>query len=135
MSITNEFFPESEQTTDGVAPFLRGTDFDGDGQKDLIVVGLEAFTPDDAKYGANNTYGAGGIIVKENYLVKEKVIKEGQSLKYKFTQDGKDRHFNNHSVGFFFAIKNANLEPGDVVNISRVKKSATDVAWTITKIK
>lgn len=135
MSITNEFFPESEQVNDGVAPFFRGTDFDGEGEKGLVVVGLEAFTPNDAQYGAKNTYGAGGIMVKENYLVKEKVIKEGESLKYKFTQDGKDRYFENHSVGFFFAVKNANLEAGDVVNISRVKKSPTDIVWTITKVK
>jgi len=134
MNITDGFFVEDENKVEGAVPYLKGVDFDGEGQT-LEVGKLEVFTPKDIQYSAQNTYGVGGIIKKENYLVKTGVLKEGESLKYRFMQDGVEKYFSNHSAGFFFAVKNAGLELGDKVNIKRSKKSNTDIEWTITKIK
>jgi hypothetical protein len=132
MTITDGFFPEGEGEGK-VPPYLKGVDFDGEGQN-LEVVGMEVVTPKDEAYGVKNTYGAGGVMTKENYLVKAGVLKEGQSLKYNFKQDDIERYFENNSVTFFFAVKGANLEAGDKVKIIRNKKSNTEIKWTITKI-
>lgn len=136
MTITDGFgLPESEdKKVDGATPYLKGVDFDGEGQV-LEVVGMEAFIPDDPKYGVVNEYGAGGKVTKENHLIKTGVLKEGQSLRYNFNQEGTARHFDNKSVSFFFAIQNAKLEQGDKVSIKRKMGAVpTDVKWSITKL-
>jgi len=112
--------------------FLKGADFDGEGQK-LTVVGVEIFTPENADYGVKHTYGAGGAVVKENWFVKNGILNEGQSFKYKFTDEDMPKEFDNSSLSFYFKFKDANPEEGQVVMIKRNKKSNTDVEWTITK--
>ena len=122
---------------EGPAPFIKGAEFDGDGLT-LEVVGMEKYTPelgsDGKDYGAKNTYGAGGKLVKENYLIMKKVLEEGQTLKYRFLEDGKPRYFDNCSVSFFFAVNKAELKPGEKVLIKRNKISSTNIEWSITKI-
>src|SRR5574343_469520 len=110
--------------------FLKGTDFDGEGQT-LVVVGMEKFTPENTDFGVKNTYGPGGVVTKENWFVKEGVLEEGQSFKYRFTQNGENKEFDNNSVSFFFAFRNLNPEPGQEITIKRTKKSNTDVDWDL----
>jgi len=139
MSITDGFGFESNEEVkgDGATPFLKGSDFDGEGQV-LEVIGMEVFTPKLGKngedFGVKNTYGKGGVLEKENYLLKAGVLKEeGQALKYTFKQEGVDKFFTNNSVSFFFAVNNAKLETGDIVTIKRNKISNTNVQWSIIK--
>lgn len=117
--------------TGGVSRFMKGADFDGEGQK-VVVVGIESFMPADAQYGIKNIYGVGGVVAKANWFIKEGILEEGQSFKYKFTQDGAVKEFDNNSVSFFFAFKQANPEEGAKITIKRNKISNTDVKWSIT---
>jgi hypothetical protein len=136
-TITEGFGFENKAQSEGLAPFIKGTEFDGEGLT-LEVVGMEKYTPelgsDGKDYGVKNTYGAGGVIVKEHYLVGKKILKEGETFKYKFTEDETPRYFDNCSVGFFFAVNKAELKAGDKVSIKRAKRSSTDIDWSITKI-
>lgn len=111
--------------------FIKGTEFD-EGLK-LKFVKMEKFTPEDPQYGVKNVYGAGGVVEKENWFVKEKKLEEGESWKYYFIDGEKNREFDNNSVRFYFAVENAKLSEGDEVEIKRVKNSNTDIVWTITK--
>lgn len=137
--ITDDFGFENEAGSEreGPAPFIKGMEFDGEGLT-LEVVGMEKYTPelgaDGKDYGAKSTYGPKGVLVKENYLVSKKVLEEGQTLKYRFLQDGKPRYFDNCSVSFFFAVTKAELKPADKVLIKRNKISSTNIEWSITKI-
>lgn len=112
--------------------FIKGVEFDGEGLR-LEFVKMDKFTPRDAKYGVANQYGAGGVLVKENYFVKNGKLAEGESFKYSFKEGDKEREFDNNSVRLFFAYENAKLEPGTEVTIKRNKKSNTDVEWSITR--
>lgn len=131
MGITQQYGGGGEST--GSSKFLKGASFDGEGQK-LVVVGMEKFTPEDPKYGVKNEYGAGGVVTKENWFVKEGILEEGQSFKYKFTQDGKEKEFDNSSAKFYFAFSKVDLDAGQAVSIKRKMNSPTDVVWTIEKI-
>lgn len=132
--ITEGFFPESEEVKE--APFLRGSDFDGEGQK-LEVVNIEVITPEKGpngeNYGVSNNYGPGGVIEKENYFIKNGSLKEGQTFRYNFIQNGVKKHFDNGSVGFAFAMQKAKLGEGDKVTIKRDKESNFKVNWEIVK--
>ncbi len=122
-----------ESTPVAGSKFLKGADFDGNGL-DLVVVGVEVFTPENADYGVKHTYGTGGIVTRENWLIKNGILQEGQTFKYKFTADELPKELDNGSIGLFFAFKDANPTEGQKVNIKRNKKSNTDIDWTITKI-
>jgi hypothetical protein len=121
-----------EGETTGVSRFMKGADFEGEGQK-VVVVGCEKFIPSDPQYGVKNNYGAGGVVVKQNWFVKEGILEEGQSFKYRFTQDGNPKEFDNNSVSFFFAFKQKNPAEGAEVTIKRTKNplTPTDVKWTL----
>src|SRR3990167_5088547 len=94
--------------------FLKGADFDGEGLV-VEVVGMEKFTPGDPKFGIKNTYGAGGVVVKENWFIKQGILEEGQSFKYSFVVDGLEKAFDNSSLSFYFAFTNLNPGRGDKV--------------------
>jgi hypothetical protein len=112
--------------------YLKGADFDGKGLV-LEVVGMEKSTPQDPKFGVSHSYGAGGKIVKENWFVKNGILKEGETFTYRFKQDGAYRNFDNGSVGFYFAFTRANPKPEEVVLIARNKVTDTNVEWKIEK--
>lgn len=112
--------------------FIKGADFDGEGLT-LEFVKMEKFTPNDPQYGVVHTRGAGGVITKENYFVKNGKLLEGESFKYFFKDGEQEREFDNNSVRFFFAYEKAGLTGGEKVTIKRNKISNTDVVWTITK--
>lgn len=113
--------------------FIKGAEFDGEGLR-LEVVKMEKFTPADSQYGVKNQYGAGGVIAKKNYFVDKGILNEGESFRYSFKEEDKDREFENNSVRFYFAYENAKLVAGDRVHIKRNKISNTDVQWTIKKL-
>lgn len=117
------------EESDGGGVFLKGSSFD-EGLT-LTVVGMDKFTPANAEYGVKNTYGPGGVVTKENWLVKKGILKEGESFKYRFIQDGINKEFDNHSLAFYFAFTNVNPEATDTVFIKRTMKSKTDVEWEI----
>jgi hypothetical protein len=116
--------------------FLKGADFDGEG-KVLEIVKMEKFTPklgaDGKNYGATNVYGAGGVMIKENWFVKEGLLKEGESFKYIFKDGETEKSFDNSSLGFYFTFIKAELSAGDKVKIKRNKISETKVEWEIIK--
>ena len=119
---------KTEDTGSG-GTFLKGVDFDSG--LTLTVVGMDKFTPENPEYGVKNTYGPGGVIVKENWLVKKGLLKEGESFKYRFILDGSNKEFDNHSLSFYFAFTRVNPEATDTVFIKRTMKSKTDVDWEI----
>lgn len=125
----------SEYITDGnsESTFLKGVDFDGNGLE-VEVVSMEKFTPDDPKYGVTNTYGPGGVVTKENWFIKKKLLDEGQTWRYTFKVDGVQKVFDNKSATFYFAFTRVNPEPTEVLSIKRNKISDTKVDWTINKI-
>lgn len=120
----------SEFKTGGSGSFIKGADFDGG--LDVEVVGMSKFTPKDANYGVKNTYGAGGAMTKENWFVKEGLLKEGESFKYTFIVGGEEKEFDNTSLSFYFAFTKVNPAKGAKLNIKRTKNSSTDVTWAIT---
>ena len=112
--------------------FIKGAEFDGEGLV-LEFIKMDKFVPTDAQYGVQNQYGAGGVVTKENYFVKNGKLAEGESFKYYFKEGEKEREFDNNSVRFYFASEKAALKEGDKVTIKRNKKSNTDVEWNIAK--
>lgn len=125
-SVSDEFELERKESN-----FLKGADFDGG--LELEVVKMEKFTPADDKYGVKNTYGAGGVVTKEHWFIKNGLLKEGESFKYSFKHNGVDKSFDNSSLGFYFTFVKAELEAGDKILIKRDKQSETKVNWEITK--
>lgn len=127
-SVSDEFEVERPESA-----FLKGVDFDGDG-KTLEVVKMDKFTPEDPQYGVKNEYGAGGVVTKEHWFIKNGLLKEGESFKYTFKQGDKDKTFDNSSLGFYFTFIKADLVAGDRVLIKRdTSVSKTRPDWTITK--
>jgi len=128
-SVSDEFeVPRAESS------FIKGADFDGDGLL-LEVVKMEKFKPapgkDGKDYGVKNTYGAGGVVTKEHWFIKNGLLAEGESFKYTFKQGETEKSFDNGSLGFYFAFIKADLKAGDKVLIKREKLSETKVNWTI----
>jgi hypothetical protein len=135
MSITDGFgLEKKDDEVKGESPFLKGIEFATEKGLELEVVNMEVITPSDVKFGVSHTYGAGGIITKENWLVKTGVLNEGQSLRYNFIKDGVSKYFDNHSASFFIAMSGAKVETGDNVLIKRTGESK-DTKWTIIKLK
>lgn len=120
----------SEFKTGGSSSFIKGAEFDGG--LNVEVVGMTKFTPSNPDYGVKNTYGAGGVMTKENWFVKEGLLKEGESFKYTFIVDGVEKEFDNNSLSFYFAFTKVNPAKGAKLNIKRTKNSSTDVKWDIT---
>lgn len=125
--VANNLKPENT----GSSNFLKGSDFDGEGLV-VEVVGMEKFTPEDSKYGIKNTYGAGGVLEKENWFIKQGILVEGESFKYSFNVDGIEKRFDNSSLSFYFAFTNLNPSRGEKILIKRNMKSQTNVEWYIT---
>lgn len=94
---------------------------------------MEKFKPADDKYGVKNTYGAGGVVTKEHWFIKNGLLEEGESFKYTFKHNGVEKSFDNSSLGFYFTFVKAELEAGDKVLIKRDKQSETKVDWSISK--
>lgn len=126
-SVADEFKVERKESN-----FLKGADFDSG--LELEVVKMEKFTPADEKYGVKNTYGAGGVVTKEHWFIKNGLLKEGESFKYTFKQGDVEKSFDNSSLGFYFTFVKADLKEGDKVLIKRDKQSETKVDWEITLI-
>lgn len=112
--------------------FLKGVDFDGNGLT-LEVISMDVFTPENPKYGVSNSYGAGGVVTKENWFVSKGILKEGESFKYRFILNGVEKEFDNNSLSFYFAFTNVNPKRGETVTIKRNVISQTQVEWSITK--
>ena len=112
--------------------FIKGAEFDG-GLK-LKFIKMEKFTPVDDKFGVRNSLNKDNSI-KENHFIKEGKLVAGESWKYYFIDGEKNREFDNNSVRFYFAIENAKLVEGDMVEIKREIKDGdkTNIIWTITK--
>lgn len=117
----------------GSSAFLKGANFDEG--LDVEVVSMSKFTPSNPDYGIKNTYGAGGVVTKENWFVKQGILEEGQSFKYTFIVGETEKEFDNNSLSFYFAFTKVNPKKGDKLNIKRTKNSSTDVEWTIKEIK
>ena len=124
--VADEFVVERTESS-----FLKGADFDSG--LTLEVVKMEKFTPKDEKYGVKNTYGAGGVVTKEHWFIKNGLLKEGESFKYTFKDGETIKSFDNSSLGFYFTFVKAELEEGDKVLIKREKHSETKVDWSIEK--
>ena len=121
------------KSTGGSSSFIKGADFDNG--MNVEVVSMAKFTPSNPDYGIKNTYGAGGVVTKENWFVKQGILKEGESFKYTFIVDGEERQFDNTSLSFYFAFTNVDPKKGDKLTIKRTKNSSTDVKWDITEVK
>lgn len=126
----NEGVAAEFKTDIGGSSFLKGADFDGAGLS-VEVVSMGKFTPSDPQYGIKNTYGAGGVVTKENWFIKQGILIEGESFKYNFIVDGEEKQFDNSSLSFYFAFTNLNPAKGDKILIKRDKVSTTQVNWTL----
>jgi hypothetical protein len=123
--VASEYKQEGSESS-----FLKGADFDKEGLV-VEVVGMEKFVPSDPKYGIKNTYGAGGVVTKENWFIKQGILEEGQSFKYSFIVDGVEKAFDNSSLSFYFTFTNLNPSRGDKILIKRNLISQTNVEWTV----
>lgn len=133
MQNTNGVASEYRTGNQGSSSFIKGADFDGG--LEVEVIGMEKFTPNDPKFGVHNIYGAGGVVTKKNWFVKEGILNEGESFKYKFKVGGVEKSFDNSSLSFYFAFTKLNPILGDKINIKRTKESDTKVEWFITVVK
>ena len=126
--VANEF--KSEAPASG--SFIKGVDFDNG--LNVEVVGMEKFTPEDPKYGVSNQYGAGGVVIKDNWFVKQGILTEGESFKYKFIIDGVEKSFDNNSLSFYFSFTKIDPVAGEKLCITRTKVTDTKVNWEIVEI-
>lgn len=110
--------------------FLKGSDFDGVGLV-VEVVGMEKFMPSDDKFGVKNQYGAGGVVTKVNWFIKQGILEEGYSFKYIFLVNGIEKRFDNSSLSFYFAFTHLNPTKGEKISIQRNKKSQFETEWKI----
>jgi len=114
--------------------FIKSSEFDGDGivleyiRTDVVVPNKGANGED---YGAKHTYGAGGVVTKENWLIKNNKLKEGETFKYVFKDGEQQRTFDNSSVGFWITLDKAKLAEGQKALFKRNKISNFDIKWTI----
>lgn len=104
--------------------FLKGDDFEKG--VELKVVGME-------KIKANEGFGA----TIADYLCKEGIIEEGETFRYRFTQEteGEDieKIYDTKSAVFFISMKECDPDNGDVVKITRTGK-LRDTKYNIKKI-
>lgn len=114
--------------------YIKSVEFDeGLG---LTYLRTEVFTPNKGAngedFGAKHKYGAGGVIEKENWLIKEGKLKEGESFRYIFKDGDMERHFDNASIGFWIAMNNIKPEENRILQIKRIKgKTNFDITWEI----
>jgi hypothetical protein len=110
------------------SPFLKGEDFDGEGQN-LIIKGFSVITASNAEYGAN----------KETAMYQQGKLQLGETFKYNFLTidneiDAVERTYESTSPGFFIAFNKLAPEGGEKVNIRREGKAAK-TRYFITIIK
>lgn len=124
--MSDNFFPEdvmeaSEKIGGG---WLKGSDFDGEGQELQLAKPLEKVAPSNPKYGAD----------KDNFLVKNELLEVGQTFRYSFkSKDGLEKQFDSTSTPFFVAFKQCEgLAIGDWVIIKRTGKT-TETRYTVEK--
>lgn len=110
--------------------FLTGADFDGEGLV-LEVVGMDKVVASDPKFGIKNEYGAGGVVTKENWFIKNELLEEGDTFRYTFKQGGVEKIFDQSSIGFYFAFTHLDPIGGEILSIKRNKISNTNVKWDI----
>ena len=128
--VADEFVVERKESS-----FLKSSDFDT--AQIVEVVKMEKFVPNKGKngedYGVKNTYGAGGVVTKEHWFIKNKILEEGESFKYTFKQNDIEKTFENSSLSFYFSFIKAELVAGDVVSIIRDNTNDKRPEWTIVK--
>lgn len=135
MSIADKYIVEGgEEGAEGTSKrFVNSKDFDNG--MTLLADGMEVFTPEEAKYGVKNEYGAGGVIIKENFFVKKGILKEGESFRYTFkTVEGGEVVFENNSASFYFAFTKVNPDLGDKLSIQRNSISQFEIDWKISQV-
>jgi len=117
-----------ENLSKHTSPFLKGEDFDGEGQN-LIIKGFSVIKAGDPEYGAND---------KTALLIQGK-LQTGETFKYDFLTidneiDAVEKTFESTSPGFFIAFNKLAPEGGEKVNIRREGKAAK-TRYFITIIK
>ncbi len=121
-----------ENLSKHTSPFLKGEDFEGEGQN-LIIKGFEVITAKDPQYGADD----------KNALLQQGKLLEGETFKYSFTtipdpndieSFAEERTFESTSPGFFIAFNKLAPEGGEKVNVRREGK-ATKTRYFMTIIK
>lgn len=110
----NDFLPPNiKESADKLGSnWLKGSDFDGNGQVLQLVKPLEVVK---SQYGAE----AG------DYLVENNLLQEGESFRYTFTDsEGIEKKIDSSSTPFFIAFKQCEeLGVGDWVHIVRTGKT------------
>ena len=96
----------SQYKDNNESPYLKSEEFKNG--ITLEVVGVE-------KVEANEGYGG----TQEDWLVKESILKEGQSFKYTFLKEEKEKIYETKSAVFFISFRNLDPEAGQKIIIKK----------------
>lgn len=100
--------------------YLRGTDFDNEG----IVLTFKGVEKIKGRFGAP----------EDSKLVEKGILEEGEAFKYSFEDsEGNERIFESHSMPFAIAMNTAEVNPGDVLTISRTGKT-TETRYSVKTV-
>lgn len=99
--------PQNVLDKAGKRDYLTAKDFEGEGLKVVIRDEMEIIQARSKEYGANVM----------DALYKNDVLKEGETIKWKFTIDNEEKDYETKSMAFFIAMKNANPIQNDVLLI------------------
>lgn len=82
-------------------------------KRKLQILSVEIVTARDPRFGANEKDG----------LLKKDILQEGETFKYSFlTEEGQEKIYETKSTAFYVGIREANLQGGEWVKISRKGK-------------
>ena len=78
--------------------------------KSFVVKGVEVVEA--------NMYGA----EEGDSLFEKGILKEGETIRYSFDDNGNERLYDSKGAGLYIAMKQANPEPGRLIKVSRSGK-------------
>lgn len=120
-----DFFPENikEAASKVTSDWLKGADFDGEGQTLQLVKTLGVVK---SQYGAE----------EKDWLVQNELLQEGESFRYVFKDvAGVEKKIDSSSTPFFIGFKQCEgLTIGDWISIVRTG-STTKTRYTVTKVE
>lgn len=99
----------------GKRNYLTAKDFEGEGLEVVIRDNMEIVQARSKEYGANQL----------DTLYKNGVLKEGQTIKWKFVIENEEKDYETKSMAFFIAMKQTNPIINDVIHITATGEKTT----------
>ena len=115
-------FPDNLTTSDVGSHFLKAVEMI---DRKLKIVGVEIVKANNAQFGA----------IPADSMFQRGMLKEGEILRYTFLDEqGSERLHESKSMTLYIAFKNAEIDTGDTIIISRTGQGKT-TRYLITKVE